>query len=41
LNGTTDYVSIRVNQQAGVSKNIGGSSGASISFFGGYKLIGA
>jgi hypothetical protein len=40
LNGTTDYVSIIVNQQAGVSKNIGGSSGASISFFGGYRLIG-
>jgi hypothetical protein len=41
LNGTTDYVSIFVNQQAGVSKNIGGGSGASISFFGGYRLIGA
>jgi hypothetical protein len=41
LNGTTDYVSIFVNQQAGVSKNIGGGSGAAISFFGGYKLIGA
>jgi len=40
LNGTTDYVSIFVNQQAGVSKNIGGSSGAAISFFGGYRLIG-
>ena len=41
LNGTTDYVSIFVNQQAGVSKNIGGGSGAAISFFGGYRLIGA
>jgi hypothetical protein len=40
LNGTTDYVSIIINQQAGVSKNIGGGSGAAISFFGGYRLIG-
>jgi len=38
LNGTTDYVSIFVNQQSGVSKNIGGGSGASISFFGGYRI---
>jgi len=40
MNGTTDYVSVYINQQAGVSKNIGGSGGTSLGFFGGYKLIG-
>jgi hypothetical protein len=40
MNGTTDYVSVFINQQTGGSKTIGGGSGGSIHFFGGYRLIG-
>jgi hypothetical protein len=41
MNGTTDYVSVHINQQTGGTKTIGISSGTSIMFFGGYRLIGA
>jgi hypothetical protein len=41
MNGTSDYVSVLINQQTGGSKTIGGGSGASLMFFGGYRLIGA
>jgi hypothetical protein len=41
MNGTTDFVSVFFHQQSGVSQTIGGASGASLHFFGGYRLIGA
>jgi len=40
MNGTSDYVSVFINQQTGGSKTIGGSSVQSAMFFGGYRLIG-
>ena len=40
MNGTTDFVSVQFQQQSGGSINIGGASGASLHFFGGYRLIG-
>jgi len=41
MNGTSDYVSVFINQQTGGSKTLGGSSGVQSSmFFGGYRLIG-
>jgi hypothetical protein len=39
MNGTSDYVSVFINQQTGGSVNIGGAS-VSQHFFGGYRLIG-
>jgi len=38
MNGTTDFVSVHFHQQSGVSQNIGGGSGASLHFFGGYRI---
>ena len=38
MNGTTDFVSVFFHQQSGVSQNIGGASGASLHFFGGYRI---
>jgi hypothetical protein len=40
MNGTTDYVSVHINQQTGGTKTIGISGGTSTMFFGGYRLIG-
>jgi len=40
MNGTTDFASVQFQQQSGGSINIGGASGASLTFFGGYRLIG-
>ena len=41
MNGTTDYVSVYINQQTGGTKTLGSSGGTSLMFFGGYRLIGA
>ena len=41
MNGSTDYVSVFVNQQVGATLTFGGNSAASTFYFSGYKLIGA
>lgn len=38
MNGTTDFVSVFFHQQSTVSQNIGGAGGASLHFFGGYRI---
>jgi hypothetical protein len=40
MNGTSDFVSVIFLQQSGGSRTVGGASGASLTFFGGYRLIG-
>jgi hypothetical protein len=41
MNGTTDFVSVLFIQHSGSSQGVGGAGGASLHFFGGYRLIGA
>jgi len=40
MNGTSDFVSVIFLQQSGGSRTVGGAGGASLTFFGGYRLIG-